>query len=51
MIRLDKFNTVEVCTYTRDQANQCAQIVQFIGLWADFQSLWQQLVYPNVPHS
>ena len=30
MIRLDKFNTVEVCTYTRDQANQCDQIGRFL---------------------
>ena len=30
---------------------QCDQIGQFIGLWASFQSLWQQLVCPNLPHS
>ena len=30
---------------------QCDQIGQFIGLWATFQSLWQQLVCPNLPHS
>ena len=30
---------------------QCDQIGQFIRLWATFQSLWQQLVYPNLPHS
>ena len=30
--------------------HQCDQIGQFIGLWATFQSLCQQLVYPNLPH-
>ena len=30
--------------------HQCDQIGQFIGLWATFQSLWQQLVYPNLPY-
>ena len=29
---------------------QCDQIVRFIALWASFQSLWQQLFYPNHPH-
>ena len=24
---------------------------RFIGLWATFQSLWQQLICPNLPHS
>ena len=33
-------------TYT-----QCDQIERFIGLWATFHSLWQQLVCPNLPHS
>ena len=27
------------------------QIGRFIGLWANFQSLWQQLICPNLPHS
>ena len=31
--------------------NQCDQIGRFIGLWANFQSLWQQLFCPNLPHS
>ena len=30
---------------------QCDQIGQFIGLWATFQSLWQQLICPNLPRS
>ena len=30
---------------------QCDQIGRFIGLWASFQSLRQQLVCPNLPHS
>ena len=30
---------------------QCDQIGQFIGLWATFQSLWQQLICPNLQHS
>ena len=29
--------------------NQCAQIVRFIGVWETFQSLWQQLICPNLP--
>ena len=29
---------------------QCDQIGQFIGLWASFWSLWQQLICPNLPH-
>ena len=31
--------------------HQCDQIWQFIGLWATFQSLWQQLLCPHLPHS
>ena len=30
---------------------QCDQIGRFIGLWATFQSLWQKLICPNLPHS
>ena len=30
---------------------QCDQIGRFLGLWATFLSLWQQLVCPNLPHS
>ena len=30
---------------------QCDQIGQFIRHWATFQRLWQQLVWPNLPHS
>ena len=37
------------CLYVgRDQWDQ---IGQFIGLWATFQSLCQQLICPNLPHS
>ena len=28
---------------------QCDQIGRFIGLWATFQRLWQQLICPNRP--
>ena len=28
---------------------QCDQIGRFIALWATFQSLWQQLFWPNCP--
>ena len=28
---------------------QCNQIGRFIGIWATFQSLWQQLIWPNLP--
>ena len=30
---------------------QCDQIEQFIGLWATFKSLWQQLFCLNLPYS
>ena len=30
---------------------QCDQIGRFIGLWATFQSPWQQLFCPNLPRS
>ena len=30
---------------------QCDQIGRLIGLWATFQSLWYQLICPNLPHS
>ena len=30
---------------------QCDQTGQFIGLWATFKSLWQQLICPNLPRS
>ena len=30
--------------------DQCDQIGQFIALSANFQSLWQQLFWPNCPH-
>ena len=30
---------------------QCDQIWRFIGLWATFQSHWQQLIRPNLSHS
>ena len=37
------FNTVD--------SKQCDQIGRFIGLGATFASLWQQLIYANLPHS
>ena len=30
---------------------QCDQVGQYFGLWATFESLWQQLICPNLPHS
>ena len=33
------------------ERNQCDQIGRFDGLWATFQSLWQQLSCPNLLHS
>ena len=30
---------------------QCDQIGRFNGLWATFQSFWQQLICPNLLHS
>ena len=32
-------------------SEQCDQIGRFFALWATFQSLWQQLIGPNLPHS
>ena len=32
-------------------ADQCDQIWRFIGLWATFYSLKQQLICPNLPNS
>ena len=32
-------------------SGQCDQIGRFIGLWATFQSIWQQLICPNIPYS
>ena len=29
--------------------DQCDQIWRFFGLWATFESLWQQLICPNLP--
>ena len=29
---------------------QCDQIGRFIGRWATFQSLWRQLICPNISH-
>ena len=37
--------------HTHLPTNQCDQIGRFIGLWATFQSLWQQLICPNLSHS
>ena len=34
-----------------EASKQCDQIGQFIGLWETFQSLWQQIICPNFPHS
>ena len=31
--------------------NQCDQIWRFMGLWATFKSLWQQIIWPNLSHS
>ena len=38
-------------THTTPYYYQCDQIWRFIGLWASFSSLWQQLICPNLPHS
>ena len=44
--------TIKVVGVEGKQADrQCDQIGRFIGLWAPFQSLWQHLVGPNLPHS
>ena len=36
---------------SRRHCNQCDFIWQFIGLWASFYSLWQQLICPNLLHA
>ena len=36
---------------SRSHGEQCDPIGRFIGLWATFQSLLQQLICPNTPHS
>ena len=33
----------------RNADGQCDQIGRFIGLSATFKSLWQQLIWPNLP--
>ena len=38
-------------THTTPSDYQCDQIWRFIGLWASFSSIWQQLICPNLPHS
>ena len=32
-------------------SKQCDQIWKFIELWATVQSVWQQLICPNLSHS
>ena len=34
-----------------ESKEQCDQIGHFMGLWATFQSLWQQLICANLTHS
>ena len=36
-----------ICKKYDHCVNQCDQIGRFIGLWATFQSLWQQLICPS----
>ena len=38
-----------VCYKAIVAIKQCDQIGQFIGLWATFQSLWQQFNLPESP--
>ena len=54
MLHLTSNDRVYLPTYRRWQwkvASQCDQSEQFIGLWATFLSIWQQLICPNLPHS
>ena len=46
-----KFIREQLVTANDDDADQCDQIGSSIGLWATFQSLWQQLVCPNLTQS
>ena len=32
-------------------SDKCDQIGRFFALWATFWGLWQQLIFPNLPHS
>ena len=43
-------HTLAVLVLRQMGRQQCDQIGQFIGFWATFQSLWQQLICPNLPH-
>ena len=43
--------TCKVVPYKKQSAVQCDQIGRFVGFWATLQSLWQQLICPNLPHS
>ena len=49
LCKLCKLHTMRV-SWNVDPT-QCDQIGRFFGLWASFQSLWQQLICPNLPHS
>ena len=44
-LKLKPFQSVELTSLQR------VQIGQFIALWATFQSLYQQFICPNLPHS
>ena len=54
---LNNFKTSKLCCTVRTSKStfqswdQRDQIGRFIGLWATFQSMWQQLVCPNLPYS
>ena len=43
--------SAQISQHSFDGYVQCDQIWRFIGLWTTFQSLWQQLVCLNLPHS
>ena len=47
----EKLLPISNLIWTKPPLNQCDQIGRFIGLWATFKSLWQQLICPNFPHS
>ena len=41
---------VFLCLPLKITWGQCDQTGRFIGLWATFKSLWQQLIWPNLQH-
>ena len=50
-IKKDRYRERSLKEKNKQQSGQCDQIGRFIALWATYQSPWQQLFFPNRPHS